>query len=149
MPSYFLAFITALIAVYALTPLVIKFAVKAGAMDKPDPRKVHKKPIPRLGGLAIYFAFMIAVCSMVDFTNEIIGLLLGGTFIVIVGIIDDFISLPAKVKLLGQILAACILVAFDIRIDFITDPFGDFIFWNIWPFRLRFSGWSALPIRSI
>ena len=44
MPSYFLAFITALIAVYALTPLVIKFAVKTGAMDKPDPRKVHKKP---------------------------------------------------------------------------------------------------------
>ena len=128
MPSYFLAFITALIAVYALTPLVIKFAVKAGAMDKPDPRKVHKKPIPRLGGLAIYFAFMIAVCSMVEFSNEIIGLLLGGTFIVVVGIIDDFISLPAKVKLLGQILAACILVAFDIRIDFITDPFGDFIF---------------------
>lgn len=128
MPSYFLAFITALIAVYALTPLVIKFAVKTGAMDKPDPRKVHKKPIPRLGGLAIYLAFMIAVCSMLDFGKEIVGLLLGGTFIVIVGIIDDFISLPAKVKLLGQILAACILVAFDIRIDFITDPFGDFIF---------------------
>ena len=128
MPSYFLAFITALIAVYALTPLVIKFAVKTGAMDKPDPRKVHKKPIPRLGGLAIYLAFMIAVCSMLDFSKEIVGLLLGGTFIVIVGIIDDFISLPAKVKLLGQILAACILVAFDIRIDFITDPFGDFIF---------------------
>lgn len=42
MPSYFLAFITALIAVYALTPLVIKFAIKTGAMDKPDPRKVHK-----------------------------------------------------------------------------------------------------------
>lgn len=128
MPSYFLAFITALIAVYALTPLVIKFAVKTGAMDKPDPRKVHKKPIPRLGGLATYLAFMIAVCSMLDFSKEIVGLLLGGTFIVIVGIIDDFISLPAKVKLLGQILAACILVAFDIRIDFITDPFGDFIF---------------------
>lgn len=65
---------------------------------------------------------------MLDFSKEIVGLLLGGTFIVIVGIIDDFISLPAKVKLLGQILAACILVAFDIRIDFITDPFGDFIF---------------------
>ena len=128
MPSYFLAFITALIAVYAPTPLVIKFAIKTGAMDKPDPRKVHKKPIPRLGGLAIYLAFMIAVCSMLDFSKEIVGLLLGGTFIVIVGIIDDFISLPAKVKLLGQILAACILVAFDIRIDFITDPFGDFIF---------------------
>lgn len=128
MPSYFLAFITALIAVYALTPLVIKFAIKAGAMDKPDSRKVHKKPIPRLGGLAIYLAFMIAVCTMLDFSKELMGLLLGGTFIVIVGIIDDFISLPAKVKLLGQILVACILVAFDIRIDFITDPFGDFIF---------------------
>ena len=126
MPIYFLAFITALIAVYALTPLVIKFAVKAGAMDKLT--KVHKKPIPRLGGLAIYLAFVIAVCSMLEIDQEIMGLLLGGSFIVVVGIIDDFVSLPAKVKLLGQILAACILVAFDIRIDFITDPFGDFIF---------------------
>ena len=70
-------------------------------MDKPDPRKVHKKPIPRLGGLAIYFAFMIAVCSMVDFTNEIIGLLLGGTFIVIVGIIDDFISPAGQSEITG------------------------------------------------
>lgn len=128
MPNYFLAFITALIAVYALTPLIIKFAEKTGAMDKPDPRKVHKKPIPRLGGLAIYLAFMIAVCPMVDFSKEIIGLLLGGSFIVVVGIVDDFVSLPAKVKLLGQIMAACVLVAFDVRIDFITDPFGDFIF---------------------
>lgn len=51
MPSYFLAFITALIAVYALTPLVIKFAVKAGAMDKPDPRKVHKNRYRALADL--------------------------------------------------------------------------------------------------
>ena len=55
-------------------------------------------------------------------------MLVSGTLIVIVGIIDDYKNLPAKVKLVGQIIAACVLVAFDVRIDFITDPFGDFIF---------------------
>lgn len=128
MPTYFLAFIIALIAVYILTPLVMKFAVKTGAMDQPDQRKVHKKPIPRLGGLAIYLAFMIALCSTVEINREILGLILGGSFIALIGIIDDFINMPAKIKLLGQIVAAGILVFFGIRIDFITNPFGDFIF---------------------
>ena len=128
MPNYILAFFIALIAAYIVTPGVISLAIKMGAMDAPDPRKVHKKPIPRLGGIGIYLAFMVAVLFTVDMTNEMIGLLLGGTVIAAVGIIDDFKNLPAKVKLLGQILAACILVAFDIRIDFISDPFGDFFY---------------------
>ena len=128
MPNYILAFFIALIAAYIVTPGVISLAIKMGAMDAPDPRKVHKKPIPRLGGIGIYLAFMAAVLLTVDITNEMLGLLLGGTVIAAVGIIDDFKNLPAKVKLLGQIIAACILVAFDIRIDFISDPFGDFFY---------------------
>ena len=128
MPNYILAFLIALIAAYVVTPGVISLAIKTGAMDAPDPRKVHKRPIPRLGGIAIYLAFMAAVLFTVNITTEIMGLLLGGTVIAVVGIVDDFKNLPAKVKLMGQILAACILVAFDIRIDFISDPFGDFFY---------------------
>lgn len=128
MPDYILAFLIAVVVAYVLTPGIISLAVKAGALDAPDARKVHKAPIPRLGGIGIYLAFMIAVVFTVDMTTEMIGLLLGGTIIAAIGIIDDFKNLPARVKLLGQIMAAAVLVLFDVRIDFISDPFGDMIF---------------------
>ncbi|WIW71930.1 MULTISPECIES: MraY family glycosyltransferase [Anaerosinus] len=128
MPDYVLAFIIAIVVAYILTPRVISLANKTGAMDAPDERKVHSKPIPRIGGLAIYFAFMVAALFTVDLTKEVVGLLTGATVILIVGIIDDFKSLPAKVKLMGQIIAAIVLVLFDVRIDCITNPFGDMFF---------------------
>ena len=130
------AFSIAIIISIILTPLVIVLAEKTGAMDKPDKRKVHKKPIPRIGGLGIFLACIVSVIAMAildDFQGEslkeIIGLLVSGTFIVFVGLVDDYKNLPAKVKLLGQIFAAVILVLiFDVRIDFISDPFGDYIY---------------------
>ena len=136
MPEYTLAFLIALGMSLLLTPCVIVLARKTGALDAPDKRKVHKQPIPRIGGVGIYLSFMIAVCSVVsmvqlpsEISYEMVGLLLSGTLIVIVGIIDDYKNLPAKVKLLGQIAAACVLVlVFDVRIDFITDPFGDYLY---------------------
>ncbi len=128
MPDYVLAFIIAIVVAYILTPRVISLANKTGAMDAPDERKVHSKPIPRIGGLAIYFAFIVAALFTVDLTKEVVGLLTGATVILVVGIIDDFKSLPAKVKLMGQIIAAVVLVLFDVRIDCITNPFGDMFF---------------------
>ena len=135
MPNYVLAFLIALVVALAITPGVIFLAAKTGAMDAPDARKVHKKPIPRIGGLGIYAAFMVSIITVLgvaDFTEDVrhglIGLLVSGTIIVVIGLIDDYRNLPAKVKLLGQILAACVLVAFDVRIDFISDPFGDFLY---------------------
>ncbi|MBB5335066.1 glycosyltransferase family 4 protein [Pectinatus brassicae] len=135
MSTGFLAFIIALVIVLAIMPMVIKFAIKTGAIDAPDKRKVHHKPIPRIGGLGIYAGFVITIAILTFSTdllsgheNDLLGLLLGGSFIVLVGIIDDYTNLPAKVKLLGQIAAACILVSFDVRIDFITNPFGNWIF---------------------
>ena len=126
-----IALFVALIA----TPAVIVLAAKTGAMDAPDARKVHKGPMPRIGGLAIYCGFMAAILAMLNFAeltqevaNGVIGLLLGGTLIVIIGLIDDYKNLPAKVKLLGQILAACVVVYFDVRIDVLTDPFGDYLY---------------------
>ena len=136
MPDHVLAFMIALGVALFLTPVVISFARRTGALDAPDARKVHVRPIPRIGGIGIYAAFMAFVLvqmSISDLSPELMtslwGLLAGGTIIVAIGIIDDYRDLPAKVKLLGQILAACVLViGFDVRIDVITDPLGDFIY---------------------
>lgn len=128
MQTYFVAFIVALAVAYLITPTIKDLAVKAGAMDAPDARKVHTKPIPRMGGLAIYLGFVLAVIASMHINREVMGLLLGGTVILIVGIIDDLKQLSPKVKLAGQILAAVVLVLFDIRIEWITNPFGDMLY---------------------
>ena len=135
MPNHVLAFLVAMVVAVAVTPAVIFFAEKTGALDAPDARKVHKKPVPRIGGVGIYIAFMVAMLSFMTYgelsdevLTELAGLMTGGSLIVLLGLIDDYKNLPAKVKLLGQIVCACVLVAFDVRIDFITDPFGDYLY---------------------
>ena len=67
MPNYIWAFLIALIVALVATPGVIVLAGKTGAMDAPDARKVHKGPMPRIGGLAIYVGFMAAMAAMLNF----------------------------------------------------------------------------------
>lgn len=134
------AFIVAVAVALVITPGVIRLAAATGAMDKPDKRKVHTKPIPRIGGLGIYVAFLVAVIANIFFSTpsaevqkEIIGLIVSGTLIVLLGLIDDYKNLPAKVKLLGQIITALVLIfGFDVRISYITDPFGDYLYLDWW-----------------
>ena len=143
MPQWALAFFIALGVILIVTPAVIFLANKTGAVDKPDARKVHTKPIPRIGGIGIYLAFtsaIILVSIISNFEGETLhtirGLLISGSLMFLVGIIDDYKNLPAKVKLLGQIIAAGVLVVgFDVRVDFITDPRGDYIYLE----------WAAIP----
>ncbi len=125
---YILAFVIALLSSFLLTPYVKQLAFKIGAVDKPDKRKVHTHIMPRLGGLAIFLGCVLAVVCSLPITRDLMGILLGGAWIVIVGILDDKYSLPAKVKLLGQILAACILVAFDIKIEWLNNPLGGYFY---------------------
>lgn len=127
MLQYVVPFVIALVVSYALTPSVKKLAIKIGAVDRPNARKVHTHVIPRLGGLAIYIGFMAAVLFCVPLQHELVGMLLGCTAIVAVGIWDDICNIPDKVKLVGQILAACIPIAFGIQIEWLTNPFGDII----------------------
>ncbi len=136
MQIYVFAFTVALIVAYFITPHVKDFAIRAGALDAPDARKVHTRPIPRMGGLAIYLAFVLAVLASMHISHEIAGLLVGGTFILIVGIIDDMKQLSAKTKLGGQIIAAMVLVLFNVRIEWITNPFGDMIYLHYWSIPL-------------
>lgn len=125
---YGFPFLLAMLVSYILTPYIKKLAFKIGAVDRPDNRKVHKRIMPRLGGLAIYVAFMIGCIASLEMTWDIFGILLGGTLIVALGVADDVYQLPAKVKLLGQIAAACVLVAFDIRIEWVNNPLGGYFY---------------------
>ncbi|HIU64607.1 MAG TPA: undecaprenyl/decaprenyl-phosphate alpha-N-acetylglucosaminyl 1-phosphate transferase [Candidatus Avacidaminococcus intestinavium] len=128
MNTYVAAFAIALVISFLLTPYVKKLAFKIGAVDKPDERKVHTRVMPRLGGLAIFVAFLLSVVVTMGITNDVLGILLGSLAIVVVGILDDKYQLPAKVKLLGQIGAACILVLFDIRIEWLNNPVGGYFY---------------------
>ena len=128
--AYAYTFLAALIVTFVLTPLVKKLAVRIGAVDKPDARKVHHGLIPRLGGLAIFAGFIASVALTVGFGDqELLGLCAGASFLIIVGILDDRYSLPPKVKLLGQIIAAAIFVViFGVRIDWLRLPLVGFFY---------------------
>ncbi|SEN63631.1 glycosyltransferase family 4 protein [Paenibacillus sp. OV219] len=133
---YTIGFIISLCLALVFTPFVIKLANKIGAIDKPNHRKVHTRIMPRLGGLGIYGAFIGAYFALQPFIPEgllrsydlklINALLAGGSIIVIIGALDDRFELSAKVKLLGQIIAACVVVfGFGVKIDLVNIPFGE------------------------
>ena len=93
-----------------LVPLIRDIAIHINAMDIPDKRKVHKKPMPRLGGLAIFLSFLIGYMFFAPVTTQMISILIGSFLIVLLGIIDDINPLKATTKLWGQIAVAMILV---------------------------------------
>lgn len=122
--KYVLLFLLATIISFATTPLVRKLAIKVNAIDVPkDERRVHKIPIPRLGGLSIYLSFIICTLLMFGFQKNVIGLLIGGSLIVVMGIYDDIKPLKAIYKLIIQIISAFILIMYEVKINMITLPF--------------------------
>ena len=119
-----LAVAMALILSFAATPGVKWFANRVGAIDVPkDSRRIHKEPMPRLGGLAIFIGFLLSVILLVDITRQIQGVLLGAVVVVIVGVIDDIMPLPALLKFFIQIIAALIAVGHGVVIDAFSNPF--------------------------
>lgn len=108
-----------------LTPVAIKIAVKIGAMDVPkDSRRMHTKPIPRFGGFAIFIGNTVSMACFLYWEPRILWILLGGAMIYILGVVDDLKDLPAKVKFSGQLLVAVIIYMAGIRIEFLTNFFG-------------------------
>lgn len=119
-----LAFLVSALVCYFITPLVINLAYKIGAIDVPkDNRRVHKKPVPRLGGLAIFAGFAISAIIFTHPTKELMAIMLSSMIIVGMGIVDDTRPLKAKSKLAIQILCAGIVTWAGVRIDFFTNPF--------------------------
>lgn len=113
---------------FAATPMVIALAHKINAIDVPkDARRVHKKPVPLIGGLAIFLGFLVSVLCFATIDNETMGILIGAVIIVVVGIIDDMSDMKAVVKLMCQIIAAAIVVYSGVRIEHFANPLSKWI----------------------
>ena len=133
--SVLAAFFLSGIISFLLTPPVKKLAYRIGAIDVPkDGRRMHKRPTPRLGGLAIFGGFLIEAVLTGQLTPQRLWILAGAAVIVVLGIFDDRNALSAKFKFVIQILAAAIPVVFgDLRIAMFTNPFlfSDSLYWNL------------------
>ena len=103
--------ITFLVSMF-LVPIIKKLAIHVGALDIPNERKVHNKPMPRLGGLAIYGAFLVGYILYGDITTQMISILIGSFIILLIGVFDDIKPIRAKYKFLVQIIAALIVVIY-------------------------------------
>lgn len=116
--------VVALLLSLIITPSVIKLAFRFGAVDRPNARKVHEKIMPRMGGLAIFAAFILPTLYALRFNHQFIGLIVGSLVILVLGIVDDLRELSPKVKLAGQLVAAVILIASGTKVERLTNPFS-------------------------
>lgn len=123
-----------------LVPLVKLLAIRIGAVDRPNQRKVHHGVMPRMGGLAIFVGFWIAMIVMLPPNHTLLAIFLGATMLIFVGIVDDTTDMPAKLKLLGQIIAAGIAVGGGVRIGFLTNVLSEH------PMALT---WLSVPVTVI
>lgn len=142
-----MVFAAAFLLSLVFTPVAIRLAPKIGAVDIPkDNRRMHTKPMPRFGGMAIFIGCMagLAVAAYIGWpmlekqylqeypgiqllmqpVSQMKGVFAGGILIYIIGVIDDLKNMPAKVKFLAQIAVACVTYAFGVRINYITNHFG-------------------------
>lgn len=118
-----LALVVAFMISFAATPVVRSFAKQVGAIDIPDnKRHIHKQPIPRMGGLAIFIGFLLSVLLFANITPQVRGILLGAILIVVVGAIDDVMNLNAWLKFCVQIVAAVIAVLSGVIINVVSNP---------------------------
>lgn len=117
------AFAVSLIVAILITPLVIKLAIKIGATDQPSNRKVHVRIMPRLGGLAIFIGVIAGYFTAGLYEAKITGIIVGSLIIIILGILDDAFELTAKVKIVGQSLAATAVIGSGLSIEVLNIPF--------------------------
>jgi UDP-GlcNAc:undecaprenyl-phosphate/decaprenyl-phosphate GlcNAc-1-phosphate transferase len=113
----------ALVIVVLLTPAVGGMARLLGVVDQPDGRRLNRRPIPRLGGLAIFLGILVPALAFLKLTGEMRGIVIGAAVACVVGAIDDFRGLAPAPKLAGQVLAAAIPTVFGVWVDHFTFPF--------------------------
>ena len=124
---YIAAFACAFAITLVTTPLAKKISIKVGAIDYPKDRGVHKKPMPRMGGISIVLGFIITVLMLYRFEptmnlRQFAGFVVGALIIVILGVLDDMKNLPAKLKFCVQIVAGLIVIFSGTRINVVLWP---------------------------
>lgn len=144
--TYPAVYIGSMLAAVVATPIVAWLARRYDLLDRPDPRKVHRIPIPRIGGVAIIFAVLIGALPgyLVDQDirqkfwenqGQILTLLITGCAIFTIGLLDDLLNLPSKIKLFALVAASLAVCYSGVRIDFIHlgDDRHIALGWISWP----------------
>lgn len=148
--SFVLAFAASFALSLILTPLVRRLAIRYGVLSHPTERSVHLKPIPYLGGLAIFLSFVVVASLFLPFGRQLGALLLAATILAVVGAIDDVRGLSPWSRLGWQTLAACVALAGGIGITAISNPFGGVIdlTWGRFPVELLGFEFHITPIAN-
>ena len=125
---------------FGMTPPVKRFAELIGAVDQPSERRINKVPIPRMGGLAIFLGFVLTALLFVPLSTQVTGILLGAVIIAVMGAVDDIVSLNPWIKLLGQIVAAVVVIRCGVVFDAVSNPnpLSEVAFIEI--------GWLSVPL---
>lgn len=145
--TYLAVLVLSAVVSYLLTPLVRRLAFKWKAIDQPDPRKVHKEPMPRLGGIAVFAGFCAPWAAFYLLTNRVaitfqnyeklfLALMIGAGLMLLLGVADDIKGLNAKQKFSFQIMTALAMYFGGYQINLLSNPLGG-------SFHL---GWLALPV---
>jgi UDP-GlcNAc:undecaprenyl-phosphate GlcNAc-1-phosphate transferase len=114
-----------------IVPFVRAYALRWSVLDQPSARKVHVVATPLLGGAAVYVAFAATVLLNFNFSLALKGVALGATVIVAVGMVDDVVDLPAWLKLLGQLGAAGVTIAYGVMLDIVPNWVPGFVWLNL------------------
>lgn len=121
---------------YTATPLALLLARAIGAMDFPGGKKTHKAPAALLGGVAIYASFVLTVLYTIDLNQQLTAVILAGTLILAVGLIDDLRELPASIRLLAQLVAVGIVIRYGVVVTFLPAGFwgtlGECVITAVW-----------------
>lgn len=129
MDRVFWALPLAFVLSFALTPLMRLLAVRLNFFYQPTATSVNRAPVPLLGGLAIFLAFLTAVIFLGDLSPKDISILVSGGIIFLVGLIDDIFRISSRGQLFGIFLASSIVVGYGVRIQFFTSPLGTEVLW--------------------
>ncbi|MFP3896400.1 MAG: MraY family glycosyltransferase [Anaerolineales bacterium] len=118
MTQYFLIVLSAFGVAVATTPLVRDFALRTDVVDKPNARKIHKQPVPLMGGVAIYLSFLFALVFLGNrsYVRQIAGIFMGATLCSFMGLWDDRTGLGPLPKLVGQLVASALLILTDVQV---------------------------------
>ena len=121
----------------SLIPFVIHFSERQGLVDLPGERKIHHRPISRLGGVAIWLSTMFTLFFLISLSyypygKLLSGIILGGSLMFLLGAVDDIFCLSAKFKFIIQIAIASIVFLLGIRIDSVVMPYDDIFGLNVW-----------------
>lgn len=151
--TFLLTVAISFVITFLLVPLNRRLSLRLGIIDYPSQRSVHQRAVPKSAGISLWLGILLsqlilALFSIQEFNSFFIGLVLGGTLILILGLLDDIFDLTPWVKIIAEICIVLLIIPFGFKIELLTNPFNDAVSleWGSIPFTIL---WFLLIINAI